>query len=281
MPEKLPFVQSENVAPDEAVEDRPLGEVAVQVDAPAVAGSRVRLVARERAWCPRSGWRGSCAGWSHTASASAPSPLICGTRKMSSPSTNAGRLRVGPVVAHEPLRGLEADARGRDLVAVLLAVEEDADLRAVARLADPQHVLGLRAARERRRRAQQVAERRDRAGHDDCVAGRGAPQRRGHDVGERRVGVQRGDDLRRGARDRARGVRRQADADRVAGDAHRSAASPPRRGRPAAPSGCCRRGDRRPSRSARPCARWFAAFGAAPATGRLLASNVTYDAVAL
>ena len=49
------------------------------------------------------------------------------------------RLGVGAVVAHEALRGLEADARGRDLARVLLAVEVHADLGAVARLADAQH----------------------------------------------------------------------------------------------------------------------------------------------
>ena len=135
------------------------------------------------------------------------------------PVDERGRLRVAPVVAQEPLRGLEADARGRDLVAVLLAVEEDADLRTVTVLADPQHPLVLRPARERRRRAQQVAQRRDRACHDHAVAGRGAVQRRRRHVGERRVGVERGDDLRRRAGDRARGVGGQADADRVAGHA--------------------------------------------------------------
>ena len=127
------------------------------------------------------------------------------------------RLGIGAVVAHEALRGLGAHAGGRDLVAVLLAVEEDADLGLVADLADPQHVLGLRAARDRGGGAQQVAERGDRAG-DGMPRGRvGAVLARGHERGGRRVGVDRVDDLRRGARDRAGGAGGEADRDRVAG----------------------------------------------------------------
>ena len=49
------------------------------------------------------------------------------------------------VVAQQLLRGLEARQRRRPLTRVLLAVEEDADLRAVAPLPDPQHVLLERA----------------------------------------------------------------------------------------------------------------------------------------
>ena len=136
------------------------------------------------------------------------------------PVDERGRLGVGPVVAQEPLSGLEADARGRDLVAVLLAVQEHADLGAVARLADPQHVLRLRPARERGGRSQQVAQRRHHAGQERQVAGRDPVQRRRREGGEGRVGVERSDDLRRGAGDRACGVRAQADADGVADDAH-------------------------------------------------------------
>ena len=49
------------------------------------------------------------------------------------------RLRVDRVVAEQLLGGLETCQRRRPLAGVLLAVEEDADLRAVALLADPQH----------------------------------------------------------------------------------------------------------------------------------------------
>ena len=94
------------------------------------------------------------------------------------------RLGIGAVVAHEALRGLEADARGRDLAGVLLAVEEHADLGAVAHLADAQHVLVLRAAR-----VVAGARRRSLSGED------GAGQRRRRRRSLR--AVQRGRDERR------------------------------------------------------------------------------------
>ena len=53
--------------------------------------------------------------------------------------------RVGRVVAHEPLGGLEARDRGDPLAGVLLAVEEHADRVVRAVLADPVHLLRERA----------------------------------------------------------------------------------------------------------------------------------------
>ena len=50
------------------------------------------------------------------------------------------RLRVDRVVAQQPLRRLQAGDRGDPLTRVLLAVDEDADLRPAAILADPQHL---------------------------------------------------------------------------------------------------------------------------------------------
>ena len=64
------------------------------------------------------------------------------------------RLGIGRVVAHEPLGGLEADAAGAPLAGVLLAVDEDADLRALRLadvVADAEHLHRLRAARVARR----------------------------------------------------------------------------------------------------------------------------------
>ena len=58
---------------------------------------------------------------------------------MSRLSTSFRVRWVDRVVAQQLLGGLEARQRRRPLAGVLLAVEEDADLLAVALLADPQH----------------------------------------------------------------------------------------------------------------------------------------------
>ena len=167
------------------------------------------------------------------------------------------RRRVGRVVANEPLRGLEARDRRHPLAGVLLAVEEDADRVVAPVLADPVHLLVERAPLDvprigpdegrgrsgdiagpvHRAAAQAVAqphlrarERRPirRAGHDLVRPGRRRrddPLARVARVRERRdecagsrIGVDRGDDLRRRARGRAVSARGEVDDDVLDGD---------------------------------------------------------------
>ena len=70
---------------------------------------------------------------------------------MSSVVDELPRRLVDPVVPEQLLRGLEARQRRRPLAGVLLAVEEDADLLAVALLADPHHRVLERPALARAR----------------------------------------------------------------------------------------------------------------------------------
>ena len=80
---------------------------------------------------------------------------------MSRLSTSCRRVRVDRVVAEQLLGGLEAGERRRPLARVLLAVEEHADLGAVAALADPQH-RSTGTARAGRGRSSRVVRKSDR-----------------------------------------------------------------------------------------------------------------------
>ena len=137
------------------------------------------------------------------------------------------RRVVGAVVPQQLLRGLEARQRRRPLAGVLLAVEEDADLLAVALLPDSQYrVLERSALHVRVRHVSVCVHCREEVGQVDlrprlrdpgpCVAAVGE---RHH---ERRglARVDRGHDLRGSARERARGVRPQPDGDVLTADVH-------------------------------------------------------------
>ena len=176
----------------EAVEDRADGEVAVDVDAVAVAVGRVaevlgaRRVRSSRGPC----W---CGAASRRSSGHAVAVDLREDEDVQVVDERRG-LGVGAVVAHEALRGLEADARGRDLAA--RAPGSTGRRRPSSRRATlPMRsiVLVLRAARDRRRGAQQVAERRGDARLDDAVAGGGAVLASRGRRARVRVGVDRGD----------------------------------------------------------------------------------------
>ena len=126
-------------------------------------------------------------------------------------------LGVRGVVAHEPLGGLDAGQARRPLASVLLAVEEDADLGAVADGADAVHALLERAALHVRRSVEEVVQVHLGADRHDAGAGVAAIRHGGHQRRRRGAGVDRGDDLRGRARERARVVGRQVDDDVLAG----------------------------------------------------------------
>ena len=131
------------------------------------------------------------------------------------------RLRIGRVVAHEPLARLHARDRGDPLTRVLLAVDEHADLRAVADLADAQRLHLERAALDVGRGVQPVRHRHARTRLRDAGAGVTANGVRTQFRGCVRVRVDRRDDLRRRARERAGVVRGQADRQVIAAHRHR------------------------------------------------------------
>jgi hypothetical protein len=81
------------------------------------------------------------------------------------------RLRMDRVVAQQAFGRLEAGDRRDPLARVLLAVDEDADLGAVALLADPEHLHLERRAVDVRRGVEEVRQARARRGLGDAVAG--------------------------------------------------------------------------------------------------------------
>ena len=123
------------------------------------------------------------------------------------------RPRVDRVVAEQLLGGLEAGQRRRPLACVLLAVEEHADLRSVAVLADPHHgvlerpPLDVRVGRGR----EEVRQVDLQARLDDSNARIAAVGERNEQRIRRGARVDRCDDLRCRARERAGRVRSQAD----------------------------------------------------------------------
>ena len=139
------------------------------------------------------------------------------------------RRRIGRVVTDQPFAGLQARDRRHPLASVLLAVDEDADLRTVAHLADPQHLHLERPALHVRRRVQPVAQRHARARLRDAGAGVSADRERLQLGARRRGGVDRRHDLGRRAGGRAGRVGGEANRQVVARPSSPTAASPGRR----------------------------------------------------
>ena len=141
------------------------------------------------------------------------------------------RRRVGAVVLQQAVRRLEGDQRADPLTGVLLRIDEEPGLRAVADLADPQDVLLVRHPRDLvaridarvagPRRPQEVAQVHDGGRLHDAGARVAAVRSGPEDRGRGRVGVQRRHDLRSRARQGPGAVRGEADRDRQAADAHR------------------------------------------------------------
>ena len=142
---------------------------------------------------------------------------------MSRLSTSSRVLLVDRVVAQQLLGGLEARQRRRPLAGVLLAVEEDADLRPVALLADPQHRVLERPALDVgvRRRREEVGQVDLQPRLDDARPRVPAVGERDDERARRRVGVDRRDDLRRRCSWRAGRIRRQLTRMSFPLDAHR------------------------------------------------------------
>ena len=199
-----------------AVERRVLAVVAVEVDAPGVAGGRVADAEG----------RGAVVGHVAALGGEVVHRVVAAIRVDVRHDEDLDLVHqllgvgVRRVVLDEPLGGLDAAQAGGPLASVLLAVEEHADLGAVPNGADAVHALLERAARHVRRRVEEVVQvdlgpRLHGGGPGVVAEGRGRDERRGCGVG-----VDRRDDLGRRAGGRAGRVGRQVDEDVLAGHGH-------------------------------------------------------------
>ena len=154
----------------EAVEDRADGEVAVDVDAVVVAVGRVAEVLGAGRVVAVRGHVGAARRVVDRV-VHAVAVDLRDDEDLQAVDERRG-LGVGPVVAHEALRGLEADARGRDLAARApgsRGTRRPWSRRAILPMRSTYWVCGPRGTVDRG--AQQVAQRRGDARLDDAGAG--------------------------------------------------------------------------------------------------------------